>query len=41
VAWIKGPRPPRKPWEELSRQFADWEQQQQANAAVGGQTTSG
>jgi len=26
VEWVKGPPPPRKKWEELSRQFAEWEQ---------------
>jgi hypothetical protein len=31
VAWIKGPRPPRKPWEELSRQFVEWEQKDRAS----------
>ncbi|MBX3744205.1 MAG: efflux RND transporter permease subunit [Verrucomicrobiae bacterium] len=25
VEWIKGPRPPRKKWEELSMQFVQWE----------------
>ncbi|MGA4578739.1 efflux RND transporter permease subunit [Limisphaera sp. VF-2] len=25
VEWVKGPPPPRKSWEELSRQFAEWE----------------
>lgn len=25
VAWVKGPPPPRKSWEELSRQFVEWE----------------
>lgn len=27
VTWVKGPRPPRKTWEELSRQFLEWERQ--------------
>ncbi len=27
VAWVKGPKPPRKKWEDLSRQFVEWEQQ--------------
>ena len=27
VQWIKGPRPPRKKWDELSRQFVEWEKQ--------------
>ncbi|MCU0770736.1 MAG: efflux RND transporter permease subunit [Verrucomicrobia bacterium] len=26
VQWVKGPRPPRKSWDELSRQFVEWEQ---------------
>jgi Cu(I)/Ag(I) efflux system membrane protein CusA/SilA len=30
VEWVKGPRPPRKKWEELSAQFAEWEKQQHA-----------
>lgn len=25
VEWVKGPPPPRKSWEELSQQFAEWE----------------
>jgi len=25
VEWVKGPRPPRKKWEELSVQFVEWE----------------
>jgi Cu(I)/Ag(I) efflux system membrane protein CusA/SilA len=25
VEWVKGPRPPRKRWEDLSRQFVEWE----------------
>jgi Cu(I)/Ag(I) efflux system membrane protein CusA/SilA len=25
VEWVKGPRPPRKRWEELSMQFVEWE----------------
>jgi Cu(I)/Ag(I) efflux system membrane protein CusA/SilA len=25
VEWIKGPRPPKKNWDELSRQFVEWE----------------
>jgi hypothetical protein len=25
VEWVKGPRPPRKRWDELSRQFTEWE----------------
>jgi Cu(I)/Ag(I) efflux system membrane protein CusA/SilA len=27
VEWVKGPKPPRKRWEELSRQFVEWEKQ--------------
>lgn len=27
VEWVKGPPPPRKTWEELSRQFVEWEKQ--------------
>jgi Cu(I)/Ag(I) efflux system membrane protein CusA/SilA len=27
VEWVKGPRPPKKSWDELSRQFAEWERQ--------------
>jgi Cu(I)/Ag(I) efflux system membrane protein CusA/SilA len=27
VEWIKGPRPPRKKWEELSQQFVEWEKE--------------
>jgi Cu(I)/Ag(I) efflux system membrane protein CusA/SilA len=27
VEWVKGPRPPRKKWEELSLQFVEWEKQ--------------
>ena len=27
VQWIKGPRPPRKKWDELSQQFVEWEKQ--------------
>jgi Cu(I)/Ag(I) efflux system membrane protein CusA/SilA len=26
VQWVKGPRPPRKSWQALSRQFVEWEQ---------------
>ncbi len=25
VEWVKGPRPPRKKWEDLSMQFVEWE----------------
>jgi Cu(I)/Ag(I) efflux system membrane protein CusA/SilA len=25
VQWVKGPRPPRKKWDDLSRQFVEWE----------------
>jgi hypothetical protein len=28
VQWVKGPRPPRKSWDELGREFAEWERQQ-------------
>jgi Cu(I)/Ag(I) efflux system membrane protein CusA/SilA len=28
VEWVKGPRPPRKSWNELSHQFAEWEREQ-------------
>jgi hypothetical protein len=27
VQWVLGPAPPRKSWEELSRQFAEWEKE--------------
>lgn len=27
VEWVQGPRPPRKKWQELSRQFVEWERQ--------------
>jgi Cu(I)/Ag(I) efflux system membrane protein CusA/SilA len=27
VQWVQGPAPPRKSWEELSRQFAEWEKE--------------
>lgn len=30
VEWVRGPRPPRKQWEALSAQFAEWEKQQHA-----------
>jgi hypothetical protein len=33
VEWVQGPRPPRPPWEELSRQFVEWEKQ--AHEAAG------
>lgn len=26
VEWVKGPRPPKKSWNALSRQFIEWEQ---------------
>jgi hypothetical protein len=29
VVWVKGPRPPKKSWRELSQQFAEWEREQQ------------
>jgi len=32
VQWVKGPRPPRKKWEELSRQFVEWEKSAHASA---------
>jgi Cu(I)/Ag(I) efflux system membrane protein CusA/SilA len=28
VEWVKGPRPPKKSWSELSGQFGEWEKQQ-------------
>jgi Cu(I)/Ag(I) efflux system membrane protein CusA/SilA len=28
VEWIKGPKPPRKKWEELNKQFVEWERQE-------------
>jgi len=28
VEWVKGPRPPRKKWEELSHQFVEWEKRE-------------
>jgi Cu(I)/Ag(I) efflux system membrane protein CusA/SilA len=27
VEWVKGPRPPRRSWEDLSRQFVSWEKE--------------
>jgi len=27
VEWVKGPKPPRKKWEDLSMQFVEWEKQ--------------
>ncbi|MFZ2642016.1 MAG: efflux RND transporter permease subunit [Verrucomicrobiia bacterium] len=28
VEWVKGPRPPRKKWEEISHQFVEWEKRE-------------
>ncbi|MFZ2655303.1 MAG: efflux RND transporter permease subunit [Victivallales bacterium] len=28
VEWIKGPKPPRKSWEEMSAQFVEWERKE-------------
>ncbi|MFZ2654524.1 MAG: efflux RND transporter permease subunit [Victivallales bacterium] len=28
VEWVKGPKPPRKSWEEMSAQFVEWERQE-------------
>ena len=33
VQWIKGPRPPKKSWDELSHQFAEWEKAAHAQPA--------
>jgi hypothetical protein len=27
VEWVKGPKPPRKKWEDLSKQFVEWERE--------------
>jgi Cu(I)/Ag(I) efflux system membrane protein CusA/SilA len=34
VEWVKGPRPPRKSWKELSHEFAEWEKREHAAAAA-------
>jgi hypothetical protein len=28
VEWIKGPKPPRRKWDELSAQFVEWERRE-------------
>jgi Cu(I)/Ag(I) efflux system membrane protein CusA/SilA len=28
VEWIKGPKPPRRKWDELNKQFVEWERQE-------------
>ena len=28
VEWVKGPKPPRKSWEEMSAQFVEWEKKE-------------
>ena len=28
VEWVKGPKPPKRTWDELSHQFAEWEEQE-------------
>ena len=33
VEWVKGPRPPRPPWSDLSRQFVEWEKHETAKTA--------
>ena len=33
VEWVKGPKPPRKSWEELSKQFVAWEKEQHSSKA--------
>jgi Cu(I)/Ag(I) efflux system membrane protein CusA/SilA len=38
VEWVKGPKPPRKRWEDLSQQFVAWEKA--AHQATGGETSS-
>ncbi len=35
VEWVPGPRPPARPWSELSRQFAEWERAQAARPTEG------
>lgn len=34
VEWVKGPRPPKKSWHELSLQFAEWERHQHQPSEV-------
>jgi uncharacterized membrane protein len=34
VQWVKGPPPPKKSWDELSLQFAEWERSQHGPADV-------
>jgi|DewCreStandDraft_4_1066084.scaffolds.fasta_scaffold00039_171 Cu(I)/Ag(I) efflux system membrane protein CusA/SilA len=34
VEWVKGPPPPRKSWDELSQQFAEWEKRWHATASA-------
>ena len=33
VEWIRGPKPPKKSWSELSHQFAEWEREQHTSAS--------
>ncbi len=35
VEWVPGPRPPRKPWAQLSRQFVQWEKAEQERTQTG------
>jgi len=39
VEWVKGPKPPRKKWEDLSRQFVAWEKEAHQTSAIPPQGT--
>jgi Cu(I)/Ag(I) efflux system membrane protein CusA/SilA len=39
VEWVKGPKPPRKKWEDLSRQFVAWEKEAHQTSATPPQRT--
>jgi len=39
VEWVKGPKPPRKKWEDLSRQFVAWEKEAHQTSAIPPQRT--
>ncbi len=34
VEWVKGPKPPRKKWEDLGMQFVEWEKQAHADSTT-------
>jgi Cu(I)/Ag(I) efflux system membrane protein CusA/SilA len=34
VEWVKGPRPPKKSWDELSQQFAAWDRREHGGDAL-------